>query len=250
MIHRDGRDGVLVLRMAHGKANAFDTEVVADLERALDDAADARAIVLTGTGTIFSAGVDLFRVVQGGREYIERFLPALGSLFVRVFEHPAPIVAAVNGHAIAGGCVLACACDRRVAARGSGRIGLPELIVGVPLPTSALEIVRFAARGAVLSELIYRGRTAEPDEACGLGLVDEVVEPAALLDRARDAALELAAIPAATFRLTKRALRQPALDRIRQEPSSSERDLINVWAAPDTLEAVRRYLERTLKRPV
>jgi enoyl-CoA hydratase/carnithine racemase len=105
---------------------------------------------------------------------------ALGALF----SLPKPVVAAVNGHAIAGGCVMACAADYRMMAREPGRIGIPELLVGVPFPVVPLEIMRFAAPPQHLQSLIYRGTTLTADEALQHGLVDAVVDPEGLVDGA------------------------------------------------------------------
>ena len=115
-------DDVAVLTMTHGKANALDIEFCDALAARFDDLrkADAKAVVLTGRGKIFSAGVDLKRLSAGGAEYTRRFLPTLHRLYEAVFFHPKPVVAAVNGHAIAGGCVLACCADRRLMARARG----------------------------------------------------------------------------------------------------------------------------------
>ena len=104
--------------------------------------------------------------------YLDEFLPALSEAFLAVFDCPVPVIAAVNGHAIAGGCVLACACDHRVMNQGHGRIGVTELLVGVPFPITALEILRFAVGTRRLSELACFGRTYRAAEAVGLGLVD------------------------------------------------------------------------------
>ena len=125
MIHREPHGPITVLRMDHGKANAMDVELLDGLSEALAeaDASDAQALVLTGTGRIFSAGVDLFRVLDGGAEYLGRFLPALSRALKDLFAFPRPVVAALNGHAIAGGCILACACDHRADGAGSGRLG-------------------------------------------------------------------------------------------------------------------------------
>ena len=75
--------------------------------------------MLTGTGTVFSAGVDLRRLTEGGRDYVQAFLPLLGDAFFKTFTFPKPLIAAVNGHAIAGGCILACACDYRIMSAGT-----------------------------------------------------------------------------------------------------------------------------------
>src|SRR6266446_7216361 len=153
----------------------------------------ARAVVLTGTERIFSAGVDLVRLLEGGAPYVRKFLPALSTMLATVFSHPAPVVAAINGHAIAGGCVLACAADRRIMARDGGRIGVTELLVGVPFPPAAMEIMRCATAPQFFAEAIFGGATYTPAEAVARGFVHDVVEPQALLERAVAAAKALAA---------------------------------------------------------
>src|SRR6266508_2977293 len=133
----------------------------------------ARAVVLTGSGHIFSAGVDLKRLVEGGAAYVRKFLPALSTMLGTVFSHPAPVVAAINGHAIAGGCVLACAADRRLMARDGGRIGVTELLVGVPFPPVAMEIMRYAIAPQFFADAIYSGATYTPLEAVARGFIHE-----------------------------------------------------------------------------
>ena len=103
MIHREIRNQVAVIRLDHGKVNAIDIELFAALSDELVSLAShpVRAVVLTGTGKAFSAGVDLFRVLEGGKEYLEKFLPAFSIGLETLFLFPKPVVAAVNGHAIA-----------------------------------------------------------------------------------------------------------------------------------------------------
>lgn len=145
MIHHDINGSIAILRMEHGKVNAMDTEFMAGMNKELSDleSASISAVIITGMGKVFSAGVDLFRVLDGGRDYLEVFLPALTETFIKLFTFPKPVIAAVNGHALAGGCILVCACDYRIMADGPGTIGVPELHVGVPFPTIAIEIMRF-----------------------------------------------------------------------------------------------------------
>jgi enoyl-CoA hydratase len=245
MIEREVRDGVAVVRLAHGKASALDVElaeaIVEEIRSA--SASDAGAVVLTGTGSIFSAGVDLFRIVNEGAPYVRRFFPALVDAIRAIFESPKPVVAAVNGHAIAGGCILTAACDYRLMARGGGRIGIPELLVGVPFPAVALEIMRAAVAPQHLQELVYTGKTVQAEEALAKGLVDEVAEPDALAERAFAVAAQMAAIPADTFRITKRNLRRPVLDRV---DTADDAKALAVWESAETHAGIRRYLERTI----
>ncbi len=203
-------------------------------------------MLLTGTGSIFSAGVDLFRVLAGGEEYLAGFLPALARALSTLFTFPRPVVAALNGHAIAGGCILACACDFKVMATGRGRIGVPELRVGVPFPAIALEILRFAVPRQHLQGLTYTGRTFTPEEALERGLVDELVAPEGLRARALAAARELAAVPAATFELTKRQLRDPAVARVAALGERIDAEVAAAWSRPETHRVIRDYLDRTL----
>lgn len=237
MIEREERDGIVTLRLAHGKASAMDVELLQALIDALDAASDARAIVLTGTGSIFCAGVDLFRLTNEGAPYVERFFPLLRDAIAKLFEMPVPVVAAANGHAIAGGCILVCACDYRLMADGNGRIGVPELLVGVPFPEVALKVMQFAVPN--VAPLVMTGRTVLPQEARSFGLIDEVVEQAALMDRAFAMASQLASIPRESFRMTKRTLRGLGADDGAAQ---------NVWSDPAIHQHIREYLARTVKK--
>ena len=246
MVEREERGGIAVLRMAHGRANALDPEILGALSAALAQTAEAPAVVLTGAGAMFSAGVDLKRLAAGGPDYPGSLIPPLVDCFARLFFHPRPVVAAINGHAIAGGCVLACAADRRVAARGAARLGVTELLVGVPFPAIALEIMRAVAPPRHLAEMVYGGRTVSVDEALGRGLIDAVVEPGALLDAALAEAEALAAIPAESFALTKAQLRQPARDFLALHAARIDREALACWSAPAAQDAIRRYVAKTL----
>jgi enoyl-CoA hydratase len=250
MIEREDRDGVLTLRLAHGKASALDLELCEALEHEVVAAAEsgARALVLTGTGGIFSAGVDLFRLLGEGPEYVERFLPTMKRAFRALFECPLPVVAATNGHAIAGGCILVQACDYRLMARGGGRIGVPELLVGVAFPALALEVVRFAVPADRVQEIVYTGGTWTADEARERGLVDETVEPDALETRASEVAAQLAAVPAGAFRVTKRHLRRDTLERADRLAATNDAEAAAIWADPATHEHIRAYLANTVGR--
>ncbi|BBW99423.1 hypothetical protein BST36_11895 [Mycolicibacterium moriokaense] len=133
-------DGVSVLRLNRPPVNALDLELVTDAVETLGRLEGP--VVITGTGKCFSAGVDLRAVAEGGREYTDRFLDVMPASFLAVFDYPGPVVAAINGHAIAGGCVIAMAADVRL--MSAGTIGLTEVAVGVPFPAAALEICRYA----------------------------------------------------------------------------------------------------------
>lgn len=249
MIERTLQEGILTLRLAHGKASALDVELLEALQRELTGTGeDVRAVILTGTGTIFSAGVDLFRLTQEGDGYVRRFLPLLSSCLRTLFAFPKPVVAAANGHAIAGGCLLVLAADLRLMAEGNGRMGVPELLVGVPFPAAALELVRFTVAPDKVQSLVYTGRTVPPPDALAAGMLDEVIPADKLLPRAQELARQLAAIPAETFRLTKQALRAQTLARIDGVGVIQDEAAMKVWLAPETHAVIRTYLQRTVRK--
>jgi enoyl-CoA hydratase len=197
---------------------------------------------------MFSAGVDLLRLVGDGASYVRVFLPSVNRMFQTLFTFNKPVVAAVNGYAIAGGCVMVSSADARLMARESGRIGIPELLVGVPFPVVPLEIMRFAAPSQYIQSLAYRGLTLTGDEALRHGLVDTVTDPDRLLEEAVAAAESLAALPPSAFALTKGQLRAPSLQRM-SAGASIDAAVQEVWMSAETLAAIRDYVARTFKKP-
>ncbi len=243
-------DGIAILTMSHGKANALDIEFCDALVARFSDLrkSDAKAVVLTGQGKIFSAGVNLKRLSDGGADYIRQFLPALHRLYDAVFFHPKPVIAAINGHAIAGGAVLACCADRRVMAREFGRIGVTEILVGVPFPALAFEIVRFAVPPRYFPEFALTGATYATDAALQRGWVDEVAEPNEVLEDTVALARELAMLSPAAFAQTKSQIREPVAERLRRSGEATDKAVTEIWTAPATLTYIREYVARTLKK--
>ena len=249
MIEVNDLDGVRTLKLAHGKVSAIDLELGEALSAAIADAAatSVKAVIITGSGSSFSAGVDLFRLVQDGPDYARRFIPVLDDLLRAALTFPKPMVAAINGHAIAGGCILAAACDHRIMTEGNGRIGIPELAVGVPFPALPMQIIAARLGDGPLRDLVFSGRTVQIDEAKALGLIDEKCPAGMLLDRATEVAQKLAAIPPRAFALTKEAFYSPILERANQLADLNER-VVDAWMQPDTYDTIRRYLEKTVGR--
>ncbi len=249
MIQRDDRDGIRILRLTHGKVSAIDIELGQAIAREMADAAAApvKAVIITGTGSSFSAGVDLFRIVKDGPEYGRRFLPVLDQLLRSVLTLPKPTVAAINGHAIAGGCILAACCDHRIMVEGAGRIGIPELIVGVAFPALPLQIMAARLTDAALRDLVFTGRTVQIDEAKTLGLIDERCPAGMLLDRAMEKAQQLCSIAAGAFALTKEAFCAPILARTAQLADHNAL-VVDAWTQQHTYDLIRSYLDRTIKK--
>jgi enoyl-CoA hydratase len=249
MIGRERVDGIEVVRLAHGPVSAMDLELCTAIAETFTALADdpAPAVVLTGTGSAFSAGVDLRRIVDGGSAYVDEFLPALCSAFRAVFTLGKPVVAAVNGHAIAGGCVLAACADAVLMADGRGRIGVPEIKVGVPFPQVPLQVMVHAVGPVVARRLVMGAETHEPAAAREFGLVDEVVAPEALLERAvAIAKATVAEIPADTFAATKAQLRRPALEIM--DRAEGDEHTTEIWRRRAADGWIADYLARVTGR--
>ena len=250
MIGIETVDGVALVRMQHGRANALDLEFCEALTARFAElrGAAAEAIVLTGAGTIFSAGVDLKRVSAGGAEYIRAFLPKLHALYEEIYFHPKPVVAAINGHAVAGGAILACCADRRIMGHEAGRIGVTELLVGVAFPALAFEILRASVPAEYLAEFAYSGATYMTDDALESGWVDEIAEPDEVVEDAVAVAKELASIAPAAFAETKSQLRAPVAERYRANGEATDEAVTALWCADDTLARLRSYVAQHLTK--
>lgn len=243
--------GVVTLQMEHGKVNAMDLEFCQRLCQTLSELAadESLAVIVTGHGRVFSAGVDLVRLLHeiesGAGDYLDAFLESLTQCFHAFFAFPKPLIAAINGHAIAGGCILASACDRRII-HDRARIGLPELRVGVPLPSIAIETIRFVATNSALQAMVYAGQNYRGQSAVDVGLADEVVPVEALMSCARAAAAELITLPSAVFSITKSQLRADALARATAGEAALENRVRGLWRQPQVQAAIRQYVTERL----
>ena len=239
-----------VLTMRNGKANAIGPAFLDRLSSQLDAlaASGAGALVLTGEGRAFSAGLDLPAVAALDHPALERFIQRFSEVMLRVFTLPLPVVAAINGHAIAGGCVLAMQADVRLAAAGDYRIGLNEVAIGLGLPAVVLETLRAQVSPASVGPVALEGRLLAPEEARAFGLVEAVVPPAVLLEQARGRAAGLAALPAPAFRDVKQALRGPVAAAVRRVEREDARRWVDVAFSPATRERLEQLVSR-LARP-
>jgi len=249
VIELDSRDAVTIMRINRGKGNAVNIGLLEAMETALDEVGQspARAAIVTGQGSVFGAGVDLPELVAGGEAYVRQFIPLLARVFERLARFPKPLVAAVNGHAIAGGAIMMLACDQRILVRGPARVGLTEIQVGVQFPAWALEIARFATPPEHFQTLICTGRTWPAEEAFARGLADELVEPDQLESRALAIANELGAFLPETFAATKLAVRRPLFEAV-EKAIAREGEVVESWSAPDVLARIGAFVERNIKR--
>ena len=243
-LEREGPIAVVRLARAHG--NAINDDLVEGLVAALAAAEsdpDAGGVLLAATGKIFCPGLDLLELLPLDRPAMERFMTRFSAAVLTLYAFPKPVVAALHGAALAGGCVLANCADWRVLRRGAP-IGLNEVKVGVPLPYGVAQIVREAVPRSALTAVALLGRNFTDAEALAAGLADEIAEADAVAGLARDRLLEFIAKDAASFSVTKRYLRSPVVERIRTNNRLLLPEWLDGWFAPTTRARIGAIVER------
>jgi enoyl-CoA hydratase len=221
--------------------NALGTSVMNGLLARLREA-DGAPVLLTGAGDAFSAGLNLKEVGGLDAAGMDAFLRTLEALISALYAYPGPTVALVNGHAIAGGCVLTLCCDHRVARADEAlRIGLNEVALGLEFPPGTLRMVRDRVPPRSIAEVVLGSALHGPADALRLGLVDEVTTDAEPVARRRLEAL--AAHPRVAYAATKRALRGTSLlDAPGYE--AAFRAMLPSWTAPQVKERIAAALQK------
>ena len=222
--------------------NALGSEMMTWLLERLREANGA-PVLLTGAGDAFSAGLNLKEVAGLDPEGMARYLRLLERCMSALYQYPGPTVALVNGHAIAGGCVLLLACDYRVATSDPRtRIGLNEVALGVRFPPRVLRIVRERVPAASHVPVLLGAELFAPPQAVAHGLVDEIGGDPGEIARAKLAAF--AAHPADAYAATKRALRGAAEADLAPEDVEARwlRESVPVWTGDAVKERLRRVL--------
>lgn len=214
-------DSCAVVRMNSSKVNVQNDRFFADLHGAFDTLErdfNALPVVLTGQGDAFSAGIDFqysFDIFDSDDpERIRRWYAQYRATNLRIFRYPRPTVAAVNGHAIAGGLITALDCDFRVAARKRARFGLNEVPIGIPMPAAYVEIIKYALGEQVGALATLRGKLYEFEEAERLGFFHEVVEPEVLLPAAIAWARCITPDCNVAYAMSKKALQDSVMQQI------------------------------------
>ena len=240
----EARGDVALVRIDRPPANAMDLELLAAGHAVLDEVAEAGAVVLTGREGFFSAGVDLKLAptldADGQREMVD----GINRLFAGWYALPRPLVCAVNGHAIAGGLILALCGDVRVGVESGAKLGLTELKAGIPYPAVALAVTRAELTPAGVRQLALRAHLVDPGEALRLGVLDELAPAAGVLDAALARAEELAGLPRGAYATVKRQVRGPAIEAMQALLSGGDDPMLAAWLGDETAAASRAILER------
>jgi enoyl-CoA hydratase len=231
-----------IIRMQHPAKNALGSDLMGFLEEELLRAG-SEPILLTGTGDAFSAGLDLKEVASLDTAGMERFLRRMDALALRLFHHPAPTVACVNGHAIAGGCVMTMCCDWRIAGRNpKTKIGVNEVAIGACFPPAILKLMAWRLSPHVRERVMLGAGLFDVDGALAMGLVDEVADDAEAAATARLQALS--AHPRSTYALTKANLRGAVTTVTPADERRFREQEVPIWASSEMKARVAAVLKR------
>lgn len=238
--------GVQVLTLDRPRANAFSPELIEDLRQALRRAAGT-PVVLASSQKIFSGGWDLPLIIGRDRPAMAEFLALYTSLVRDVFTYEGPLIAALNGHAIAGGLIVAAAADERFAAAGEGRLGLSEVALAVPIPAALFEVFRYVLGDRGAERLGAGGENLTVEAAQAIGLVDAIVPAEDLADRAAERAAALGQRPRAAYAEIKRRSRAAALARF--DDAAVADPFLEFWFGAEARAKIAALVEKlTSKR--
>ncbi len=230
-------DGIATVTLSRGKVNALNEPLLAELAqvfRGLAADADVRAVILTGSGKFFSFGFDIPEFFGYPPEAFRGVLENFSRLCQEMFLFPKPLIAALNGHTVAGGCVLALPCDYRLMVTGKAKISLNEITFGSTVFGGIGEMLAYVVGHRHAELILLRGALHTAEEARTLGLVDQLATEETLAADARAVAAEYAGREAAAFASLKTMLRQPTAAVIAARQADSLREFLHIWYSENT----------------
>lgn len=245
------RENYAIIELNRPRAHAINKRLVTELREELDKLEDSEHVdgaILTATGNIFCAGLDLVELYGYDEATLDDFWEDFGRLLKDMAGFSKPLVAAINGHAPAGGCVLAMCCDYRFMADGNGRIGLNEVAVGVVLPTPIVELARHVLGDARATDMMLHGALLLPQEAGAFGLVHATVPPDELVARAEEKLQSWLALPAAPWREAKKTARRPLLEAMDVEFSEGFGETIHHWWSTESRATMGKMVQKLKER--
>ena len=238
-------NGIALVVLANPPMNAMQAGLLEELATLFEGLAgnrDVRAAVIAGEGRAFSAGLDLKQVPELDRPGQRRLVDALNHCIGTLYAWPKPLVAAVNGHAIAGGLILALCADWRIAAEVPMQVSLAEVRVGVTYPVAALEVARGELAPAMARRLVLLGEVLDAASAVAERVFDACVPASQLRGDALAAAQRHAALPPMAFATTKAELRAVALSRIASARAGQGEPRLTAWLGEEMRRAASAML--------
>jgi enoyl-CoA hydratase/carnithine racemase len=240
--------GVARIALHRGKVNAINEKVVDELTdcfRELSYDPAVKAVILTGEGKFFTFGFDIPEFLNYSKESFVRYLTKFTGLYTDIFLYPKAVVAALNGHTVAGGCMLAIACDYRIMVQDSAKISLNEINFGSSVFAGSVEMMKLWLGQRKVESALLSGAMYSAEEALEIGLIDEIVLKDDLDSEARRKALEYASQDSAAFMSIKKLLRNPVAEEMMKREKASILEFVDIWYSEKTWKNLKEKVIRS-----
>jgi len=248
MVQITKHDSTAVATISRGKVNALNSALIGELKGRFQDLEtdpETHVVVLTGgDSAFFSFGFDVPELYRASREEFAAYVLKFTKFCTFLFLFPKPVIAALNGHTIAGGCMLAIACDYRIMVSSKAKISLNEVSFGSTVFAGSSEMLVHTVGARNAERITLTGAMFGAGEALQLGLVDEVCDPPDLEDRALLAAARYGNVDLRAFASAKQLLRAPVAERAREREGKSIDDFIHLWYSETTRKNLKRITIR------
>lgn len=236
-------NGIAVVTMNKGKVNPINADALADMQDCfgkLGSDGSVRAVILTGSDKFFSFGFDVPELLTYSRDVFKTFLIGFNRLLTDLFVFPKPLIGAINGHAVAGGCMLALTTDYRVMVQEKARMSLNEINIGASVFAGPVEMLRFCVGSRKAELVLTSGQMYEPKEASDMGLVDKLSAPDRVMAEALEIATTYSEKNAGAFRSIKYLLRKPIVDSYLNREEASIDEFIDIWLSEESQTQLRQ----------
>lgn len=248
MIEIEHLENLAVLRLKNGVTNPINLEFVNEISGSISELKDdssVHSIVMTGSNDkFFSIGFDLPTLYKLNDKDVKKFYQAYNRLCLDLYAYPKPTVAALTGHAIAGGCILALCCDYRVLASGKKLMGLNEIKLGLPVPYPGDLILKQIIGTRYAQMIMEMGDFYGPDQLMQMGVVNQVVKPKGVLEKSLEQAKLLGDYPSPAFKMIKKNRVDPVVNGIKDNLEEKENYFLKYWFSDET----RKLLKEATKK--
>ncbi len=241
-------DAVVLAKLNHGITNAIDLQLVHELtqtiERVKSDPTIRALVLASANEKFFSIGFDLPQLFASSQEDFQRFFRAFNQMCLDLYTLPKPTVAALNGHAVAGGCILALCCDYRLIGQGRKRMGLNEIKLGVPVPYLADCCLRALVGFRQARDVIESGEFYLSEAAVRIGMADEALPDEKVVELAVEKGKQLGGLPAAAYAQVKRNRVEGIQAEVQARGEEKERFFVESWCSEEVRALLRSAMEK------
>ena len=245
------KDRLAIITLNRGKSNSLNREMVTELSDMLGNIeADANigGVMITGKEHFFSAGLDLIELYNYNEEEAKSFWHLFLHFVAKITSFKKPLIAAINGHSPAGGCVIALACDARIMAEGKYIIGLNEVPVGIMVPDSIFQVYAFWLGKANASRSLLEGKLFNPQEALEIGLVDEVVNADSILTATERRIRKYMGFESNTWQQSKLNIRKDLIQATTVDQTEVLALMLQQWWSPNTRNILKTIIDNLQKK--